>query len=298
MSKRISRNNLKKKIFPPKKITFVENTRDKIIKNENYVPDTPDKVCKCRFIPETPEKDIKEETPISPIIRRSSRRTHDDLAFQSKNLGELSFQKTLFSSKKLKLVSSNVGKVPPSVQSKIDKDTYQSLEMDFPDPKQVEKTVEISTCSDKQLVSKTLSGNIGSSKCKNKWNIQVSPLVDKHEDKDNRLKGPGFAYIERTVRSKERRKQMNGYTCRECEDYYNMKLDEGFSKAEILKILNKCSKHRGAFKPPLTPERFWDADIIEGDPESPRNKTQPGSPFSTRKKRAEKRKKLFGESKN
>ena len=28
-------------------------------------------------------------------------------------------------------------------------------------------------------------------------------------------------------------------------------------------LMNKCSKHRGLFKPPLTPERFWDADILE-----------------------------------
>ena len=50
-------------------------------------------------------------------------------------------------------------------------------------------------------------------------------------------------------------------------------------------MLNKCSKHRGAFKPPLTPEKFWDPDIIEGDPESPRNKTQAGEPFNSRARR-------------
>ena len=35
------------------------------------------------------------------------------------------------------------------------------------------------------------------------------------------------------------------------------------SQDQILMLMNKCSKHRGLFKPPLTPERFWDADIIE-----------------------------------
>ena len=35
------------------------------------------------------------------------------------------------------------------------------------------------------------------------------------------------------------------------------------SQDQILMLMNKCSKHRGLFKPPLTPERFWDADILE-----------------------------------
>ena len=47
-------------------------------------------------------------------------------------------------------------------------------------------------------------------------------------------------------------------------------------------LMNKCSKHRGLFKPPLTPERFWDADILEDDPDDPRVKTQPGKPLRTR----------------
>ena len=47
-------------------------------------------------------------------------------------------------------------------------------------------------------------------------------------------------------------------------------------------LMNKCSKHRGLFKPPLTPERFWDADILEEDPDDPRVKTQPSKPLRTR----------------
>jgi len=33
--------------------------------------------------------------------------------------------------------------------------------------------------------------------------------------------------------------------------------------------MNDCSKHRALYRPPLTPEKFWDPEIIE-DPESPR----------------------------
>jgi len=103
---------------------------------------------------------------------------------------------------------------------------------------------------------------------------------------------PNFAYVGEVVRTKEARKQLYGFDCRECEEYYHMKLEEGLTKDQIMKVLNKCSKHRGYFKPPLTPEKFWDADIVEGDPDSPRNKTQAGVPFRNRaKRRAEAREK-------
>jgi len=102
-------------------------------------------------------------------------------------------------------------------------------------------------------------------------------------DKDQA--GPGFAYIGEVVRTKEARQKLNGFDCRECGEYYQSKLEEGLSKDQIMKVLNKCSKHRGYFKPPLTPEKFWDADIVEGDPNSPRNKTQVGVPFRNRAKR-------------
>jgi len=107
-----------------------------------------------------------------------------------------------------------------------------------------------------------------------------------HED------DPGYAYVGEVVRSKEERKQLYGFDCRECEEYYHMKIEEGFSKDQIMKMLNKCSRHRGNFKPPLTPEKFWDADIVEGDPNSPRNKTQVGQPLRSRaRRRAENREK-------
>ena len=40
-------------------------------------------------------------------------------------------------------------------------------------------------------------------------------------------------------------------------------ISTNYFQDQILMLMNKCSKHRGLFKPPLTPERFWDADILE-----------------------------------
>jgi len=119
-----------------------------------------------------------------------------------------------------------------------------------------------------------------------KYPDQIEIWSDGHKD------GPGYAYAGEVVRSKEERKQLYGFDCRECEEYYHMKIEEGFSKDQIMKMLNKCSRHRGNFKPPLTPEKFWDADIVEGDPNSPRNKTQDGQPLKSRaRRRAENREK-------
>lgn len=93
---------------------------------------------------------------------------------------------------------------------------------------------------------------------------------------------PKFAHVGPAVRGKEERKKLYGFDCPECQEYYQQKLEEGLTKDQILMLMNKCSKHRGLFKPPLTPERFWDADILEDDPDDPRVKTQPGKPLRTR----------------
>ena len=55
---------------------------------------------------------------------------------------------------------------------------------------------------------------------------------------------------------------------------------------QVEEMKSRISKHRGLFKPPLTPERFWDPDIIEDAAEDPRNKIIHASPL--RKRREEK----------
>ena len=45
-----------------------------------------------------------------------------------------------------------------------------------------------------------------------------------------------------------------------------------FTNDQVEEMKNRISKHRGLFKPPLTPERFWDPDIIEDSAEDPRSK--------------------------
>ena len=77
-----------------------------------------------------------------------------------------------------------------------------------------------------------------------------------------------------------------GFECKQCEHYYQSRLDDGFTIDQVEEMKNRISKHRGLFKPPRTPERFWDPDIIEDSAEDPRNKIIHASPL--RKRREEK----------
>jgi hypothetical protein len=35
-------------------------------------------------------------------------------------------------------------------------------------------------------------------------------------------------------------------------------------QADVKRLMDRCSKHRYLYKPPRTPEHFWNPDIIEG----------------------------------
>ena len=96
---------------------------------------------------------------------------------------------------------------------------------------------------------------------------------------------PKFPYNGPVVRKKSDRKKLLGYECHECKDYYKQKLEEGCSKEEVQVLMDKCSRHRGLFRPPLTPPRFWDPQIIEDSPEDPRVKVQMAAPLRRREER-------------
>ena len=72
---------------------------------------------------------------------------------------------------------------------------------------------------------------------------------------------------------------------RECREYYHQKLEEGYSNDQIIKLMNNCSKHRGNFKPPLTPEKFWEVDMVEDPEDDPRSKIHVAPPLRSRAQR-------------
>ena len=61
-----------------------------------------------------------------------------------------------------------------------------------------------------------------------------------------------FAHICKTVRKKEERKNLKGFDCKLCEDYYQFHLNDGLGHDEVEEMKQKNSKHRGLFKRPST----------------------------------------------
>jgi len=61
-----------------------------------------------------------------------------------------------------------------------------------------------------------------------------------------------------SVRKKEERKKLNGYTCKECEDYYRTR---DLTEDELKGRLKACSRHRAKYSPVKSPPYFWETDF-------------------------------------
>ena len=99
----------------------------------------------------------------------------------------------------------------------------------------------------------------------------------------NTLPLPKFAHICKKVHKKEEGKNLKGFDCKLCEDYYQFHLNEGLGIDEVEEMIQKNSKHRGLFKPLSTLECFWDPEIVEDDCDDPRSKIIDALPLRKRK---------------
>lgn len=63
--------------------------------------------------------------------------------------------------------------------------------------------------------------------------------------------------INLSLKKKKDRKQLDGQTCKLCEEYYGDKL----TPEQLQERLNKCSRHRDPDKRQLSPEHFWEVDF-------------------------------------
>ncbi|XP_072023073.1 uncharacterized protein [Amphiura filiformis] len=69
----------------------------------------------------------------------------------------------------------------------------------------------------------------------------------------NKSAGPGYKYVD-IVRKKEERQRLKAFDCKQCEAFYkDMKLTD----EEREERMKTCSRHRGHFSPPSTPEHYW-----------------------------------------
>ncbi len=80
------------------------------------------------------------------------------------------------------------------------------------------------------------------------------------------------------VRKKEDREKLIGFSCKECDKFY---AGDNLTDEQRQNVLQKCSRHRGEFKPPpSSPQNIWKVDL---EPDRTIDQTQPGSPISRRK---------------
>lgn len=68
-------------------------------------------------------------------------------------------------------------------------------------------------------------------------------------------------YVE-TIRKKDEREGLRGFQCAECAAFYNAQMKQGiFDQSKMNEFLKNCSRHKGKWTPPDTPEGFWDLTI-------------------------------------
>lgn len=63
--------------------------------------------------------------------------------------------------------------------------------------------------------------------------------------------------INEVVRNKNKRKNLPGHTCPQCEDFYNAIDKTYFTESQKTDLVNKCSRHRYKFAVPNTPDHYW-----------------------------------------
>lgn len=72
---------------------------------------------------------------------------------------------------------------------------------------------------------------------------------------------PGYAYQGPVVRKKVERRQLEGWSCRECKNFYE---DEDLDPVKKKMLMNKCSRHRSKHNPVTnTPEGFWNPEWVD-----------------------------------
>ena len=64
------------------------------------------------------------------------------------------------------------------------------------------------------------------------------------------------------VRKRDQRECLPGFACSECEGYYRELERQGLlESADRAEALKRCSRHKGRWEPPQTPEGFWELSV-------------------------------------
>ncbi|CAG2107751.1 unnamed protein product [Medioppia subpectinata] len=88
-------------------------------------------------------------------------------------------------------------------------------------------------------------------------NVSQKPWIDTKKSSQSPVKMK-IRTLGPVVREKSKRRQLDGFTCKECEDYYKTR---NLSDKGLKDRLKACSRHRAQHSPPKSPDHFWDTDF-------------------------------------
>ncbi|XP_070533986.1 DNA endonuclease RBBP8-like isoform X2 [Ptychodera flava] len=97
------------------------------------------------------------------------------------------------------------------------------------------------------------------------WQHHNPANVNHHEestlDSFNRVprisKSPNYKHVQ-VVRKQEERRKLNAFDCKQCQEYFG---GLGLSDSQKAERMKECSRHRGKYIPPSTPEHYWEMDM-------------------------------------
>ena len=110
----------------------------------------------------------------------------------------------------------------------------------------------------------------------NQWNpndINTNNNSSRKNNNNNKNNSNSNYRYSLTVRKKEDRDKLRGFTCDDCKRYYET---DKLSPRRLDVVLNRCSRHREiSTPPPTTPPHFWELDFPDSDEKHMLTEEQP-----------------------
>ncbi|KAK3879740.1 hypothetical protein Pcinc_015726 [Petrolisthes cinctipes] len=218
-------------------------------KIEEYKEESPIKIPRLSVHKPSPHKYSLRSTPDSPVKSSPSKGKIQEALFTSKTVQSM----------RQKVEQNKDAVTEKDITKQQEPKTKQGdgvLQLDEP-VEQVTRNPNVKPCEASKLKSpqRKLSSKLSSTKSTRKL---IHDSFDLLPEKDA---GPDFVHQGDVVRGKAARQQLEGWECRECEQWYT---DANLDPKEKKMLMNKCSRHRSKHNPVTnTPEGFWNPDWVD-----------------------------------
>ncbi|KAK4313048.1 hypothetical protein Pmani_015569 [Petrolisthes manimaculis] len=219
-------------------------------KMEEYKEESPIKIPRLSLHKPSPHKYSLRSTPDSPVKSSPSKgKIQETLLFTSKTVQSM----------RQKVEQNKDSVTEKDITKQQEPKTKQGdgvLQMDEL-IKQVPRNPNVKPCEASNLKSpqRKLSSKLSSARNTRKL------MHDSFDLLPEKNAGPGFAHQGDVVRGKTARQQLEGWECRECEQWYT---DANLDPQEKKMLMNKCSRHRSKHNPVTnTPKGFWNPDWVD-----------------------------------